>query len=67
MVEELEFENVLMFHNDDDFVMEGANMKPVKKALMNISAAVGRSNIFNHIYLYKPDIIKVALKYWAFP
>ena len=52
-----------MFHNDDDFVMDGKNMKPVKKALKNLSAAIGESKLFNHIYLYKPDIIKVKFKF----
>ncbi|CBY10382.1 unnamed protein product [Oikopleura dioica] len=57
-VEELEFENLLIFHSENDFVMDGKNMKPVKKALKNLSTAIGESKLFNHIYLYKPDIIK---------
>ena len=50
---------MLIFHNDKDFVMDGKNMRPAKKALKNLSTAVGESKLFNHIYLYKPDIIKV--------
>ena len=54
-----------MFHNDRDFVMDGKDLKPVKKALKNLSAAIGESKLFNHIYLYKPDIIKVEFKYFS--
>ena len=49
----------MIFHSENDFVMDGKNMKPVKKALKNLSTAIGESKLFNHIYLYKPDIIKV--------